>query len=75
MPRTVPGLLARALRLRAAAGGPPVALVSCDNLPSNGGRLRTVLEHALGAPLEGWVSCPNTMVAAPGSPAGAPVSS
>jgi fructuronate reductase len=61
-PRTVPGLLARALRLRAAAGGPPLALVSCDNLPSNGQRLRTVLEHALGATLPSWVSCPATMV-------------
>jgi fructuronate reductase len=50
------------LRLRAAAGGPPLALVSCDNLPSNGQRLRTVLEHALGATLPSWVSCPATMV-------------
>jgi fructuronate reductase len=61
-PRTVPGLLARALRLRASQGGPPVALVSCDNLPSNGGRLRGILEHAIGDTLPAWASCPSTMV-------------
>jgi fructuronate reductase len=61
-PRTVPGLLARALQRRAAAGGPPLALVSCDNLPGNGRRLRGVLEHALGTALGAWVSCPNTVV-------------
>jgi fructuronate reductase len=61
-PRTVPGLLGRALRSRASAGGPPLAIVSCDNLPSNGPRLRTVLEHALGDALPSWVSCPSTMV-------------
>jgi fructuronate reductase len=61
-PRTIPGLLARALRLRASAGGPPLALVSCDNLPSNGRRLRAILEHALGDALPSFVSCPSTMV-------------
>jgi fructuronate reductase len=38
-PRTVPGLLIRGLLARARAGAEPVALVSCDNLPSNGRRL------------------------------------
>ena len=61
-PRTVPGLLARALHLRAAAGGPPLALVSCDNLPGNGHRLRAVLEYALGSALPAWVTCPDTVV-------------
>src|SRR5690606_14483417 len=34
-PRTVIGLLTRALARRAAEGGAPLALVSCDNLPAN----------------------------------------
>jgi fructuronate reductase len=61
-PRTVPGLLARALRRRGEAGGPPLALVSCDNLPSNGHRLAGVLEYALCSSLPEWVSCPDTVV-------------
>jgi fructuronate reductase len=62
VPRTVPGLLTRALRRRVEAGGPPLALVSCDNLPSNGRRLRGVLEYALESSLPAWVSCPDTVV-------------
>jgi fructuronate reductase len=61
-PRTVPGLLVRALRARAAAGGPPLAIVSCDNLPSNGIRLRQAVTQALGEEPPGWVSFPSTMV-------------
>ena len=34
--RTAPGRLLAGLAARAAAGAPPVALVACDNLPSNG---------------------------------------
>jgi fructuronate reductase len=45
-PVTVPGLLARGLTARAAAGA-PLAVVSCDNLPSNGARLRALIEAAL----------------------------
>jgi fructuronate reductase len=65
-PQTVPGLLVRGLLARARAGAGPIALVSCDNLPSNGKRLRGLVEQAL--PLAGvgelpdWVSFPSTMV-------------
>jgi fructuronate reductase len=61
-PRTVIGLLARALRRRHSAGGAPLALVSCDNLPANGERLRSALGQALGEEPGGWVSFPSTMV-------------
>lgn len=70
-PATVPGLLVRGLLARAAADAGPVALVSCDNLPANGRRLRGLVEQALayaGAPAHavGWVgeqvSFPGTMV-------------
>jgi fructuronate reductase len=61
-PRTVPGLLARGLRARAALGGPPLAIVSCDNLPSNGAKLRSAVRQALGDELPDWVSFPSTMI-------------
>ncbi|MEU4237253.1 mannitol dehydrogenase family protein [Actinoplanes sp. NPDC026619] len=44
-PRTVPGLLIRGLAARRRADGGPIALVSCDNLPSNGHRLRGLVEY------------------------------
>jgi len=46
-PTTVPGLLLRGLAARAAADAGPLALVSCDNLPSNGRRLRGLVTEAL----------------------------
>ncbi|MER7419579.1 mannitol dehydrogenase family protein [Micromonospora peucetia] len=70
-PVTVPGLLLRGLLARAAAQGPPLALVSCDNLPANGRRLRGLVEQSVAyagvpEPLAGWVrdhvSFPGTMV-------------
>jgi fructuronate reductase len=71
-PQTVPGLLVRGLLARAAVGA-PLAVVSCDNLPSNGRRTRSQVEAALAevpgpagerarAWLEGSVSFPGTMV-------------
>ncbi|TDD68983.1 mannitol dehydrogenase family protein [Jiangella aurantiaca] len=42
-PRTVPARLLLALGRRALLHGPPIAVVSCDNLPSNGRRLASVL--------------------------------
>jgi fructuronate reductase len=71
-PQTVPGLLARGLLAR-CANGAPLAVVSCDNLPSNGRRTRALVEAALAevpgpagvqvrAWLEGSVSFPGTMV-------------
>ncbi|NJC12405.1 fructuronate reductase [Micromonospora profundi] len=71
-PSTVPGLLLRGLAARAAADAGPIALVSCDNLPSNGRRLRGMVDQAVGqalgvpAGLVDWVAgnvtCPGTMV-------------
>lgn len=46
-PRTVPGLLVRGLAARADAGGPPLTVLSCDNLPSNGRRLAALVTRAL----------------------------
>ncbi|MGY4912655.1 mannitol dehydrogenase family protein [Micromonospora aurantiaca (nom. illeg.)] len=70
-PRTVPGLLVRGLLARAAADAGPIALVSCDNLPANGRRLRGLVEQCLAlarvpdATAERVltaVTCPGTMV-------------
>jgi fructuronate reductase len=72
-PGTVPGLLVRGLIARCRAGAGPIALVSCDNLPSNGRRLRSLVEQGLryagGAAADGtldWladhVGFPGTMV-------------
>jgi fructuronate reductase len=60
-PRTVLGLLVRGLQARADAGAPPIAVVSCDNLPANGARLRRQVEQACGG-FGDWVSFPATMV-------------
>ena len=68
-PRSVPGLLAAALRARADSGAGAVTLMTCDNLPDNGGTLARVLARfvALRDPgLAGWmadhVRFPATMV-------------
>nr|WP_230416520.1 mannitol dehydrogenase family protein [Micromonospora tarapacensis] len=70
-PATVPGLLVRGLLARAAADAGPIALVSCDNLPANGRRLRGLVTQSLsyaGAPQPAvdWVATqvgfPGTMV-------------
>lgn len=72
-PQTVPGLLIRGLQARYAADAAPIALVSCDNLPSNGQRLHRLIEQALESSPAGYatrlaewfranVSCPSTMV-------------
>ncbi|MEV8511827.1 mannitol dehydrogenase family protein [Dactylosporangium sp. NPDC051484] len=55
------GLLVRGLRARAADGA-PVALVSCDNLPGNGHRLRALVTAELGESVADFVSFPSTMV-------------
>jgi fructuronate reductase len=64
-PRTVPGLLIRGLRARQRADAGPIALVSCDNLPSNGERLSGLVTRTAGSLLE-WVresvTFPGTMV-------------
>ncbi|TPM34554.1 mannitol dehydrogenase family protein [Mesorhizobium sp. B2-3-5] len=42
-PRSVPGILTRALELRQATHGQPLTLLSCDNIPTNGLILETVV--------------------------------
>ncbi|MER8826180.1 mannitol dehydrogenase family protein [Mesorhizobium sp. M0938] len=43
-PRSVPGILARALELRMSSHGRPVTLLSCDNIPTNGVILANVVQ-------------------------------
>ncbi|MFI7540416.1 mannitol dehydrogenase family protein [Actinoplanes sp. NPDC049599] len=45
-PVTIPGLLLRGLLARFRADGGPLAVLSCDNLPSNGRRVRSLVEQA-----------------------------
>ncbi|MEV4343789.1 mannitol dehydrogenase family protein [Actinoplanes sp. NPDC049596] len=66
-PRTVPGLLIRGLIARQRADAGPIALVSCDNLPANGHRLRGLVHHLAAATgTAEWVAAnvtfPGTMV-------------
>ncbi|MGX7873750.1 mannitol dehydrogenase family protein [Mesorhizobium sp. ORM6] len=42
-PRSVPGILARALELRKSTHGRKLTLLSCDNIPANGVILETVV--------------------------------
>jgi fructuronate reductase len=46
-PVTVPGLLTRGLAERCRAGAGPIAIVSCDNLPANGPRVRALVDQAV----------------------------
>lgn len=68
-PRSTVGYLAAALRQRMSAGTAPPSVISCDNLPGNGRRLRSaVLRFAseMQAGLANWiadhVAFPATMV-------------
>ncbi|MDX8518230.1 mannitol dehydrogenase family protein [Mesorhizobium dulcispinae] len=68
-PRSVPGMLARALELRMASHGRLVTLLSCDNIPANGTILgcvvRTFAERR-GGGLAAWIDAnvafPSAMV-------------
>ena len=67
LPGTVPDLLLRGLDARRRADAGPIAVVSCDNLPSNGRRTRSLVEQLCPAgPLAEWiaesVTFPGTMV-------------
>ncbi|NUO55337.1 MAG: mannitol dehydrogenase family protein [Hamadaea sp.] len=53
-------LLVDGIRARISAGAPPLAVVSCDNLPSNGSQLRALVAEAV--PLPTSVTFPRTMV-------------
>ncbi|MBX9595434.1 MAG: mannitol dehydrogenase family protein, partial [Roseomonas sp.] len=68
-PRSAPGILVEALRLRRAAGIPAFTILCCDNLPANGETVRRVVtrlgalrDPALGAWIGGEVAFPSTMV-------------
>lgn len=68
-PRSVPGLIAAALRRRRANGAPPFTVLCCDNLPDNGnatralvGRFARLSDPALADFIENEAVFPNTMV-------------
>ncbi len=68
-PRSVPGLLVRALELRRATHGRPLTLLSCDNIPANGIILGNVVRsfaERRGDGLTDWiagnVAFPSSMV-------------
>lgn len=68
-PRTAPGFITAALAARKAAGRAPFTVISCDNLPHNGARIRqAVLDMAgrVDTDLRDWIEAngafPQTMV-------------
>ncbi|TGP54266.1 mannitol dehydrogenase family protein [bacterium M00.F.Ca.ET.230.01.1.1] len=68
-PRSVPGILAKALELRMASHGRPVTLLSCDNIPTNGTVLGNVVRafaERRGGKLADWIQAnvafPSAMV-------------
>lgn len=68
-PRTLLGLLARALDRRRERSGAGITLISCDNVPSNGARLKGALlafaaerSAELARWIEARVAFPSTMV-------------
>jgi fructuronate reductase len=68
-PRSAPGFIVAALRLRRGRGLTPFTVLSCDNLPANGEKLRaiivrlaSIIDPALGAYVDAHVAFPSTMV-------------
>ena len=68
-PRSVPGILARALGLRMASHSRPVTLLSCDNIPTNGiilGNVVRAFAARRGDGLADWIAAnvafPSAMV-------------
>ncbi|SFQ11096.1 fructuronate reductase [Mesorhizobium sp. NFR06] len=68
-PRSVPGILARALELRMGSHGRPVTLLSCDNIASNGiilGNVVRTFAEQRGGKLPDWIAAnvafPSAMV-------------
>ncbi|RUW32909.1 mannitol dehydrogenase family protein [Mesorhizobium sp. M1E.F.Ca.ET.041.01.1.1] len=58
-PRSVPGILARALELRTGSHGRPVTLLSCDNIPTNGiilGNVVRAFAERRGNGLVDWIA-------------------
>jgi fructuronate reductase len=68
-PRTAPGLLSEAIRLRRAAAVAPFTILVCDNLPQNGATARRIVirfaelrDQDLGKYIADNISFPCTMV-------------
>jgi fructuronate reductase len=68
-PRTAPGFIVAALQARKAAGLKPFTVISCDNLPHNGQRIRagvlamaSRIDPALAAWIEAEGAFPQTMI-------------
>jgi fructuronate reductase len=68
-PRSLPGLIARALEMRMSSHGRPLTVISCDNIPGNGailGNVARALAERRGPRLLRWVEAhaafPSTMV-------------
>lgn len=68
-PRTLPGLVLRALEMRMLSHGRPLTLMSCDNIPTNGVILANVvrtLAERRGGRLAAWIEAkaafPSSMV-------------
>jgi fructuronate reductase len=68
-PRTAPGFLVAALRQRRAGGLKPFTVISCDNLPHNGDRVRAAvlaMARRIDPDLSRWIEAegafPQTMV-------------
>jgi fructuronate reductase len=68
-PKSAPGFIVEALRRRRMNGVPPFTVLTCDNLPSNGRTVKSVLtrfaelvDPELGRFVADEVSCPSTMV-------------
>lgn len=68
-PRTAPGFIVAALRARKAAGLKPFTVISCDNLPHNGKRIRAgvvAMARHIDPALADWIEAegafPQTMI-------------
>lgn len=68
-PRTAPGFIVAALRARKAAGLKPFTVISCDNLPHNGKRIRAgvlAMARRIDPSLADWIeeegAFPQTMI-------------
>ena len=68
-PRTAPGFIVAALQARKTAGLKPFTVISCDNLPHNGQRIRAgviAMAHHVDPSLADWIEAegafPQTMI-------------
>lgn len=68
-PRTAPGFIVAALKLRKAAGLKPFTVISCDNIPHNGKRIRAgviAMARRIDPALANWIEAegafPQTMI-------------